>query len=418
MNARDDIRIWSLGVVLAFLAGALLLAGLVPSVVTAQSVDSGWLPWVGCWEAADGGAEAPMLCVRPASDSRAMEFVTWADGEVISSETILADGVSRDSDRDGCVGFEEARFSDDGHRVYLRSEYVCEDGVERGATGVLAMMNPMEWVDIKVVEEAGERVPWVLRYRLATAAKVEAAGMTNLVAPMASEVKTARIIASARITEDDLIEAVGKVDPEAVESLIMERGDPFNINAENLIRLADAGVPGSVIDLAVAMSYPDQFAVKRGGMGTVSTGSSYVNGPRRVFNTGFGAWGSGYMGYGYSPFYGYGFGYSPYGYGYGYGGYGTGYGYGYGYYRPSTVIVQPISSLPSSRMVKGSGYTRGGSGSYGGQAGSPGGGSSAGSSGGGGTQAVAAPGGVRSTGGSSTGRTAGARGRGGGGGSL
>ena len=343
MNARDDIRIWSLGVVLAFLAGALLLAGLVPSVVTAQSVDSGWLPWVGCWEAAGVGEEAPMLCVRPASDSRAMEFITWSEGEVISTETILADGVSRDSDREGCVGFEEARFSEDGHRVYLSSNYVCEDGVERGATGILAMMNPMEWVDIKVVEEAGERVPWVLRYRLASASKVEAAGMTNLVAPMASEVKTARIIASARITEEDLIEAVGKVDPEAVEALIMERGDPFNINADNLIRLADAGVPGSVIDLAVAMSYPDQFAVKRGGMGTVNTGTTYANGPRRSFNVGLGAWGSPYGGYGYSPFYGYGigygYGYSPYSYGNRYGGYG-----GYGGRNLSPITVETTRS--------------------------------------------------------------------------
>ncbi len=408
MNARDDIRIWSLGVVLAFLAGALLLAGLVPSVVsaqyTAQRVDSGWLPWVGCWEAADGGEEAPMLCVRPASENRAIEFITWAEGEVISTETILADGVSRDSNREGCVGFEAAQFSEDGQRVYLSSEYVCEDGVAWGATGVLAMMNPMEWVDIKVVGEEGERTPWVLRYRLASASKVEAAGMTDLVAPMASQVKTARIIASARITEDDLIEAVGKVDPEAVEALIMERGDPFDINAENLVRLADAGVPVSVIDLAVAMSYPDQFAVKRGGMGAVSDVTNYGLEPRRSFDMGFGAWGMGY-GYGYS------------GYGYGYGsGYGYGYPYGYGYYQPYPVIVQPISGVPDSRMVKGSGYTRGGPGGYGGQAGSRGGGSSAGSSGGGGSQAVSAPGGVRTSGGSSGGRVAGARGRGGGGG--
>jgi hypothetical protein len=417
MNARDDIRIWSFGVVLAFLAGALLLAGLVPSVVSAQGMDSGWLPWVGCWEAAEGSADSPMLCVRPSSDGRGVEFLTWADGEVVSTETILADGVSREAEREGCQGFEAARFSEDNHRVYLKSEYICEDGVERGATGVLAMLNPMEWVDIKVVEEAGDRVPWVLRYRLAAASKVEAAGMTNLVAPRASEVKMARIVASARLTEDDLIDAVGKVDPEAVEALIVERGDPFRINAENLVRLADAGVPGSVIDLAVAMSYPDHFAVKRGGAEALQTGTEYAMGPRRSFSVGFGlanpySWG--YGGYGYSPYSGYGYGFSPYGYGY------SSYGYGYGNYRPMTVVVQPVSSGLFSRMVKGQGYTRGGSsGGQGGSAGSPGGGGASSSGSGGGSQAVSAPG-VRSSGGASSGgRVAGPRGGGrGGGGSL
>jgi hypothetical protein len=345
-----------------------------------------------------------MLCVRPAADGQGVEFVTWVEGEAISTETIVADGESRGADREGCVGFEEARFSDDGHRVYLKSEYVCEDGVERGATGVLAMLNPMEWVDIKVVGENGERVPWVLRYRLASASKVDETGMTSVLASMASEVKTARIIASSQLTEEDLIEAAGKVDAEAVEALIMERGDPFRINADNLVRLADAGLPESVIDLAVAVSFPDQFAVKRGGAEPVQPVSGYSRGPTRAF--GFGVlspyyWGWG--GFGYNPYYGYGYGQSPWGYGYG------GYGYGYGrYYRPTTVVVQPISSAPSGRMVKGYGYSRGGSGGgYGGGAavsrGGGGGGSSAGSGSGG--SRSASPG-VRSSGGSSGGRVA------------
>jgi hypothetical protein len=243
--------------------------------------------------------------------------------------------------------------------------------------------------------------------------------MTDVVAPWASEVKTARIIASSKLTEDDLIEAVGKVDAEAVEALIMERGDAFQINAAALIRLADSGVPESVIDLAVAVSYPDRFAVKRGGAEPVQAVGDYGRGPRRSF--GFGVYNPyywGFGGYGYHPMYGYGYGYSPWGYGYGYGGY----GYGYGYYRPTRVIVQPYSSAPSNRMVKGYGYSRGGSGGgySGGRAVSRGGGGggSMGSSGSGGSR-TASPG-VRSSGGSSGGRTAVSRGgRGGrGGGSF
>jgi len=389
------------------LAGVVLLVGLAPSKLSAQDMDARWFPWLGCWEAVDGGEDAPLLCVRPASQGQGVEFLTWADGEMTSVETILADGLPKDAEREECRGLEEARFSDDGRRVYLKSDYVCEGGIERGASGILAMINPMEWVDIKAVEGT----PWVLRYRLARASKVEEAGMENVVASRASAVKAARIAASARLTENDLIEAVGKVDAVAVEALIVERGDPFAVNADMLIRLADAGVPESVIDLAVAISFPDRFAVKAGPSQVEEYEMDPGYSPRRSIYMGGGLFNPFYggFGYGYSP---YSYGYSPYYYG-GYG-YGLGYGYGYGsgYYRPTTIVVQPRSS-GFGQWIKGRGYTRGGasSGSTGGRARPRG--SSAGSSGG--SRATSSPG-VRSSGGSrSTGRTAKPRGGGSGG---
>jgi len=406
MSRGKDLRISVAG---GLLASVLLLAVMVPSTVSAQDMDARWLPWLGCWEAVEGGEEAPLLCVRPATQGEGVEFVTWADGKETASETILADGVPRNAEREECRGLEEAQFSDDGRRVYLKSDYVCEGGIERGASGILAMTNPMEWVDIKAVEGT----PWVLRYRLARASSVEEAGMENVVASRASSVKSARIFASARLTEDDLIEVAGKVDAAALEALIVERGDPFAVNADMLIRLADAGVPESVIDLAVAVSFPDRFAVKAGPVPIEEYATSADYAPRRSLYMGVG-----YGGFGYSPF---GYGYSPYGYGYspfGYGSYGPGnygysnYGYGgYGYYQPSPIVVQPRSS-GGGQWIKGQGY-RGGasSGSVTGRQAQPRSGS-AGSSGG--SRATSAPG-VSRGGSSSTGRTAKPRGGGTGG---
>lgn len=406
MTKNTEFRTSLVGGLLA----AALLVGLAPATLAAQEMDGRWLPWLGCWEAADAGEDAPLLCVRPAPQGEGVEFVTWADGEVTSTEMIVADGLPRDAEREDCGGVEEAGFSDDGHRVYLKSDYVCEGGVQRGASGILAMVNPMEWLDIKAVDGS----PWVLRYRLARASRVQEAGMENLVAPRASAVKAARIAASARLTEDDVIEGAARVDPAAIEALIVERGDPFAVNADMLVRLDEAGVPGSVIDLVVAVSYPDRFAVKAGPMPVEEYEAESDLGPRRMMYMG-GAiydpwyWGFGYgynpYGYGYSPYYGYG------SYGYGYGGYG--YGYGGNYYRPAPVVV---TTRPSGgQMIRGQGATRGGSGSgsTGGQARPRSG--TAGSSGG--TRSTGAPA-VRSGGTSSTGRTAKPRGGGGGSGSV
>lgn len=354
MNREKELRI---SVVVGFLAGIILLAGLAPATLSAQDMDSRWLPWLGCWEAVDGGEETPLICVRPAAQGEAVEFISWADDTMVS-ETILADGIPREAEREDCQGLEEAQFSDDGRRVYLKSDYVCEDGVRSRASGILAMVNPMEWVDIKAVEGT----PWVLRYRLARASRVEEAGIENVVASRASAVKMARITASGRLTENDLIEASGKVDAVALEALIVERGDPFAVNADMLIRLADAGVPESVIDLAVAVSFPNRFAVKAGPGPVEEMRADPDLVPRRRMYMGVGFFDPyfGRMGYGYSPYYYGGYGYSSYYGGY-YGGYGSGYYGGYGgYYRPSSVVIQPRTG---GTMIKGRGYSRGGAGS-------------------------------------------------------
>lgn len=113
-------------------ASALILIGTLPSLASAQDVDSRWLPWLGCWEASEGGTEIPMLCVRPLPDRQGVELTTWSEGETISTEAIYTDGEVRDADREGCQGMEEAWFSEGGSRVYLKSQYVCEGGRRGG----------------------------------------------------------------------------------------------------------------------------------------------------------------------------------------------------------------------------------------------------------------------------------------------
>jgi len=341
MSKQDISRISVAGLLLA---AVVLAIGMAPSPGAAQNVDARWLPWLGCWEAADGGDEVPLLCVRPASEGAGVEFVTWAQGETTVSDAIFPDGVSRNVEREECQGMEEARFSADGHRVYLKSEYICEGGELTEASGILAMINPMEWVDIKAVEGS----PWVLRYRLARSSLVEEAGLENVVAPRATAVKRARIAASARMTEEAIIDAAGQVDGAALEALIVERGDPFAVDADMLVRLDNAGVPAGVIDLVVAVSFPDRFAVKAGPLQVEEYAMDQGYAGPSIYMAG---------GY-YDPFYfGMGYGYSPYYYG----GYGYGYGYPYGgypYHYPTPIVVAPRTQ--GGRMIKGQGYTTSG----------------------------------------------------------
>ncbi|MBI4520766.1 MAG: hypothetical protein HY701_07995 [Gemmatimonadetes bacterium] len=338
-------------VVLGLLASALLLIPAVPSRIAAQEMDQRWLPWLGCWQPVGEASQAPLLCLNPLGGETGVEFVTVADGQIVSREIVRADGQARPSTREGCEGSDRSSFSADAHRIYVRSEHVCEGGVRQTATSMMAMISPTEWVDASTVEANGEPSTWVQRYQLATTAQAEAAGFAAIAAERMMAVRAARRGASTSPEIDDVIDASAQVHAKTVEAWLVERNRRFDLDADKLIQLADAGVPPSVIDVVVAVSHPDRFRL--------SPDREYetvAEAPRRREPFGYGydpyRWGIGYrpFGFGYSPFW-----YSPYSpFGYGYG-FGPGYGYGYGYY-PVIISVEPRD--PGGRVVNGRGYTR------------------------------------------------------------
>lgn len=368
---------------LGILVGAWL--SLVVPVAEAQEMDSRWAPWLGCWQAVDEAASAPLLCVVPLAGAAAVEMLTVVDGQVVSRESIFADGQQHAVSREGCEGWERSEFSGDARRVYIRSDLNCGAGVLRSSTGVLSMVSPFEWLDVRTMDVDGQSVPWVVRYRLASRADLQAAGQGNLIGAQDADARMARMAASVPLDLDDVIEATGKVSAETVQVWVLERAEPFALDATRLIGMADAGVPPSVIDVVVAVSYPEKFVINEGS----PSGRRTAEAARRPGSPGLGfgrtlnpfedPFYDPYSRYGYSSRYGFGsryglgyFGYGPgsygaFGYGYGgYGGYGLGgYNYGFGGYGTPIVVVgrrgMAADSGPTAgRVVRGGGYTSAG----------------------------------------------------------
>jgi hypothetical protein len=348
-------------VVLA-LAGVALSAG----TATAQTGDARWLPWLGCWEADGAGTpEDLMVCVRP--EQSGVEIATISDGVTASTRTLIADGQSHPIDTEDCTGWQTARFSEDGRRVFLRSEVTCEGGVTRTGSGIMAVISPAMWLDAQSIGLNGETVPRAIRYRPAPTEVARAAGYSVPVDRIAAAID-ARLIASADLSLDDVIEASGHVDDDALQAFLAESGQPFDLDAEAITRLADAGVSDGVIDMVVAVSYPQRFAVDREASDAAMLEPELDERARYDRYDPFG-WG-GYWGwnrygscYGWSSLYcdPYRYGYNAYGYGYG--------RYGYGYTRPVIVVVGGgDDDSRSARAVSGRGYTRGGASSSAGRA--------------------------------------------------
>ena len=206
----------------------------------------------------------------------------------------------------------------------------------------------------RVLDMDGEEVAWVQEYRVAGAEKLAEEGISDPAAERRMAVRSARMAAAASLGLDDVQEASERMGARAVETWIVAEGDEFDVDAEALIRLDDAGVPERVIDAVVAVSHPDRFVVEAGG-----EVAQVADAPRprhyrgyMGFNPWFGP--SFGMGYGWAPYYSpfRRYGYSPWAYDYGY-------GYGYWGSRPGVVIIDRRRSDSGGRVYNGRGYRQG-----------------------------------------------------------
>ena len=352
-------------------AGSLMFALLAVlstgAAASAQTDAASVFPFLGCW-APDSGV-GPTLCIRPTVDG--MELARVAEGTVASREIFSFSPAGVTSEQEGCSGEHFASVSADGHRIFTTSEFTCEGGGLRSESGLFSILDGEVLLDVRSVEVADEPIAWVQSYRAASPSVGAEAGIADLPLPgMALE--TARRSASRRITVDDVVEAHRSVGDGTVEAWLAESGEEFDLDAETLIALSDAGLPEGVIDLMIVVSNPDRFALavsdgeRAGGSGGVFTGA----GPRLSARGRASCYGYDYgMGslYGnaffYDPFYsGCGYRYSRYSYGpYGYAG-----GWYGPYYNPGPVVSgggRGGTARDNGRVVRGRGYTRGDRGS-------------------------------------------------------
>lgn len=341
---------------------ALLFAASAAFAQTPATPIDRWTPWMGCWQIADEsiddaerllsaltGARAEpsprsgaRVCVTPSPDGGAT-MTTLVNGKAVFSETVVADGKAHPLTDQSCGGTQHAEWSQQGPRIYARTEISCSGQPRRVVSGFSAVVSGPMWVDIQLIESEGRKSMRVRRYR-------PAADQTGAARSAAPDLATMPL--GGKLTLAEIEEASTKLAPEAVQAVVMELGPGgYDLNADRLIELDDAGVHDSVIDLMVAMSFPQKFVVERA---TPATGPGSFGG--YGYGSGYGGLGSPY-GWGYyaHPMY-YSSYYSPFGYN------NWGYYDPYYYGTPGVVIINPGGGEPqptgAGRVVDGRGYTR------------------------------------------------------------
>lgn len=399
--------------------GAVVASIATPAAAQNVQPDGRWQAWLGCWTPAGtlirvvGKSASSVVCVVPTSTALAVDVVTVSGGKIVDRTHIDADGQPHTISKEGCTGWQSAKWSPSARRVYLKSEFNCSGAPVTHVSGVYAMAGSGEWIDVQGMRVDKNIGVHTVRYREATDDEAIPAEITRALQERTLAKMASMLAVSATPSLGDVEEASHELDPSVVSTWLIESDKltierPAPLNAKQLVQLADNGVPGSVIDVMVALSYPNELSVNPANNGVARQNSDSIYTQYRMFGSasalnpliGFDRFGfpiyasesalmAGCSPFMYGPYdagwnlyasqYGcggrYGYGLTGYPAGYGYGGYyGAGYG-GYfggfypGYFGGGPVVVPNQGSggaiPPHGHVVNGRGYTTGGSGSGG-----------------------------------------------------
>jgi hypothetical protein len=250
-----------------------------------KAIDSRWLPWIGSWRLVSNTVNTTdrdlegeyVLNISPGKRETAVTLKAFQDETVLFEDTIVADGSSQSLKDKECSGWRKYSWSDTGKRLLFESESSCPGELPRKISGISLIDDHGEWLDIQLLQDQNERIITVRQYSPIDEAK-------DLTGLGIRATRRAHLAPGANFSINEIIELSNKVASEVLEAAIMELHKPFKINSKTLVHLADAGgVPTPVIDLMVALSFPEKFHVERDTIYLAEKADSTSSGPGRGY---------------------------------------------------------------------------------------------------------------------------------------
>jgi hypothetical protein len=240
---------------------------LMPLAAAAQTpaapeLDARLLPWLGCWRPVDRLsplADGGRVCVVPDGTS-GVRILTIVDERVRFDEGVMPDGVSRPFQEPGCTASRQAEWSGDGLRMYARGTLECRNLPSRRVSALSLMTAEADWVDVQVSIAGLDESVLVRRFR-----RTDELPPDPALLPADLLARQSQVALGARQTINQIIDASGHVEPRVIEAMLFETRTIFPLDRRQLLALDAAHVPPQVIDLMIALSFPEKFDVKRRG---------------------------------------------------------------------------------------------------------------------------------------------------------
>jgi len=328
-----------------------------------EKLDTRLLPWIGSWGLLSSGASTDqnelvqefLLTIGPGDSENSLTMKGYRDGKLSAEEKIIVDGLRHQITEDQCTGWYQYSWSENGRRLLFNSESNCQNDPTRKISGMSIFDEKGQWLDIQLLHNGEDLVTNTRKYRnVDSDSVIPGANALN-------RISSARSAAGKSFSIEEIIELSRKVESEVLEAALLETGKPFPINSKKIAELADLKVPSRVIDIMVALSFPDKFNLQGKAMsqaqGTEVKPYYYFPGPYNYCTHNYR-----YFPWHWAP-------YDCYPYGYSYLGWYSGYGWYYPlwtwppYYYDGGGGGGGGGGVEHGRLINGQGYTRGNLGS-------------------------------------------------------
>ena len=252
-----------LGAVLASTSLVFLFAGY--AMAQTNSGDSPLLPWTGVWSITDSRSatvdptQKSAVEIRPTSDSKGLEITRHSPRLADVSDTLIPDGTRQPVATQDCTGWRTTRWIPEGGLILESSEMTCKQTGAFATSTLKVMLAADQMAEILLVKSAGQ--PRVAVRRLTF--EQDLAPTPD--SPPVWMATSARNKISAPWTLDTIIQLSKTIDTPLLEAAMIEKKVRPSLNSQSLKQIQGAKIPKEIIDLTVALAYPDQFHIEKNG---------------------------------------------------------------------------------------------------------------------------------------------------------
>jgi len=224
-------------------------------------------PWVGTWTIVEdqpslgamGANQAAVVEIRLTSDGIGLDISRKSPNQPDVKEVLIPDGNKRPVEEQNCSGWRSAHLVAEAGLIVESSEMNCKDAGSIATSSLRIIL-------------AADRIAHILA--------LKAGGQTRLAVrrlsfeydlPSAPDSQTgwravaARTELSAPWNLETIIRLSKIIDGQLLQAALLEKKTQLNLTPGSLKEMKTARLPNGIIDLLVALAYPDQFHIEKNG---------------------------------------------------------------------------------------------------------------------------------------------------------
>jgi hypothetical protein len=223
--------------------------------------------WTGVWTFSDDKAASNSLSslpkttveIFPTADGKGIQITRKAIDQPEVKEVIIPDGSKRAVNDPNCTGFQTATLIPGAGMIVSSSEMTCKDTGAFATNNVKLILSADKMVDILELKANGDSKLAVRHLKLER----------DLPPVDASEPTNANVIARMTVGQSWNLNKVEQIaqsfDTRLLEAVLVEKQVVLDMNKATLKQLKNSKLSKGIVDLLVALAYPDKFKIAKNG---------------------------------------------------------------------------------------------------------------------------------------------------------